>query len=68
MDNLNAFTVDVEDYFHVSAFERQVRRDEWDQYQCRIVGNTHRFCGCWDAIRSARRSSYWAGWPIGIPT
>jgi len=38
----NAFTVDVEDYFQVSAFEGQVRRDDWHQYACRVVQNTRR--------------------------
>ncbi len=39
---LNALTVDVEDYYHVSAFEQSVRRDSWDQYASRVVGNTQR--------------------------
>lgn len=39
---LNAFTVDVEDYFHVSAFETVVCRDEWDRYEVRVVANTRR--------------------------
>jgi len=39
---LNAFTVDVEDYFQVSAFEKQVRRDQWDRWESRVEANTHR--------------------------
>ncbi len=39
---LNAFTVDVEDYFQVSAFENHVRRDEWDHWESRVVPNTQR--------------------------
>ncbi|MGB5465724.1 MAG: polysaccharide deacetylase family protein, partial [Sedimenticolaceae bacterium] len=27
----NAMTVDVEDYFQVSAFERYIDRDAWDR-------------------------------------
>ena len=42
MDILNAFTVDVEDYFQVSAFEAQVRRDDWDHYHSRVEANTYR--------------------------
>jgi polysaccharide deacetylase family protein (PEP-CTERM system associated) len=38
---LNALTVDVEDYYHVSAFETCVRRDQWDQLESRVVGSTH---------------------------
>jgi polysaccharide deacetylase family protein (PEP-CTERM system associated) len=37
-----AFTVDVEDYFQVSAFEPHIRRDRWDRYESRVVSNTHR--------------------------
>jgi polysaccharide deacetylase family protein (PEP-CTERM system associated) len=39
---LNAFTVDVEDYFQVSAFEKHVHREAWDRYPCRVVDNTRR--------------------------
>lgn len=33
-------TVDVEDYFQVSAFENIINRDEWDNLECRVKGNT----------------------------
>ena len=39
---VNALTVDVEDYFHVSAFEGVVSREGWDRYQSRVVANTSR--------------------------
>ncbi len=39
---LSAFTVDVEDYFQVSAFESGIDRSEWDQFECRVVDNTLR--------------------------
>jgi len=39
---LNALTVDVEDYYHVSAFESVVRRESWNQYESRVENNTHR--------------------------
>jgi polysaccharide deacetylase family protein (PEP-CTERM system associated) len=38
----NAMTVDVEDYFQVSAFERYVSRDEWDRRECRVERNVDR--------------------------
>lgn len=41
-DRLHAFTVDVEDYFQVSAFERFIDRRTWDDYESRVVANTHR--------------------------
>jgi polysaccharide deacetylase family protein (PEP-CTERM system associated) len=34
--NRHFFTVDVEDYFHVSAFDSLVRRDEWGTFQDRV--------------------------------
>ncbi len=39
---LNALTIDVEDYYHVTAFESVVRREDWDRYESRVVPNTHR--------------------------
>jgi len=39
---VNAFTVDVEDYFQVTAFERQVPRHRWDEYPSRVAENTQR--------------------------
>lgn len=39
---LNALTVDVEDYFQVTAFEGVVDRDDWPVYPSRVENNTHR--------------------------
>ena len=39
---LNILTIDVEDYYHVSAFESEVRREDWDKYESRVVDNTKR--------------------------
>lgn len=36
----NALTIDVEDYYHVSAFESVVRFEDWDAYEGRIHQNT----------------------------
>lgn len=38
----NALTVDLEDYFHVSAYSGKVRREEWDSYPSRVAENTDR--------------------------
>jgi polysaccharide deacetylase family protein (PEP-CTERM system associated) len=38
----NAFTVDVEDYYHVSAFARIISSRQWDDYESHVVDNTHR--------------------------
>ncbi|MBE0547485.1 MAG: DUF3473 domain-containing protein [Rubrivivax sp.] len=38
----NALTIDVEDYFQVSAFAPYIRRDEWDARECRVEANVDR--------------------------
>ena len=38
----NALTIDVEDYFQVSAFAPYIRRDEWDLRECRVEANVDR--------------------------
>ena len=35
----NALTIDVEDYFQVSAFEHAIQRSDWDRSGHRIVAN-----------------------------
>ena len=39
---INAFTVDVEDYFQVEAFKSVVDPSGWDSRPSRVVGNTER--------------------------
>lgn len=41
----NALTIDVEDYFQVSAFAPYIRRDEWDSRECRVERNIDRILG-----------------------
>ena len=38
---INALTVDVEDYFHVSAFSSVISTNDWDNYESRVERNTH---------------------------
>ena len=38
----NALTIDVEDYFQVSAFAPYIRRSEWDSRECRVERNVGR--------------------------
>src|SRR5690606_10055456 len=35
----NAMTIDVEDYFQVSAFEPHIPRSAWDSLPCRVERN-----------------------------
>jgi polysaccharide deacetylase family protein (PEP-CTERM system associated) len=46
--HVNAMTVDVEDYFHVSAFESVVPRASWDSMESRVVANTERLLDLFD--------------------
>ena len=39
---LNAFTVDVEDYFQVQQLEDSIDRRHWDDCESRVVVNTLR--------------------------
>ena len=38
----NAFTVDVEDYYQVSAFADTVSKSDWKTHESRVERNTHR--------------------------
>lgn len=38
---LNAFTVDVEDYFQVEALSKVIKPDEWNKFNCRVEKNTN---------------------------
>ena len=46
---LNALTIDVEDYYHVSAFEAVVPMADWERYESRVEKNTHRILDLLDA-------------------
>ncbi len=39
---INAMTVDVEDYFQVSAFENHISREDWGRKDCRVERNMER--------------------------
>ena len=49
---LNALTVDVEDYYHVSAFESVISSDSWNRYESRVENNTLRILDLLDAYRT----------------
>ena len=39
---VNALSIDVEDYFQVSAFAPYIDRRQWDSLDCRVERNVHR--------------------------
>jgi polysaccharide deacetylase family protein (PEP-CTERM system associated) len=45
---INAFTVDVEDYYQVSGFETTIGRNAWDSFESRVVANTQRLLDLMD--------------------
>ena len=49
----NALTVDVEDYFHVSAFEGLIRPDQWDGFEQRVEANTRRILDLFEEFQLA---------------
>jgi len=44
----NALTVDVEDYFQVSAFAKNVKTSEWGNHESRVQRNTSRILDLFD--------------------
>jgi polysaccharide deacetylase family protein (PEP-CTERM system associated) len=58
---LNALTVDVEDYFHASAFDHVVSRASWPERESRVVANTHRLLELFNA-QPVRATFFILGW------
>jgi len=58
---VNAMTIDVEDYFHVSVFDGVVPRHQWDQLESRVVRNTERLLDLL-AEHDVRATFFVLGW------
>ena len=62
LDNrLNAMTVDVEDYFQVSAFESVLKPSDWPSIPLRVEENTHRLLDVF-AEHNAKSTFFTLGW------
>ena len=57
----NALTIDVEDYFHVSAFAPYIPRSDWDNQESRIERNVGRILELLDDY-DARATFFTLGW------
>lgn len=57
----NAMTVDVEDYFQVSAFEDHVQRGSWERTETRVERNVDRILELFDA-QDVRATFFTLGW------
>lgn len=58
---VNALTIDVEDYFQVSALAPHFPRTEWEQVPCRVERNVHRILQLLDE-HDARATFFVLGW------
>ena len=57
----NALTIDVEDYFQVSAFAPYIERSAWETTPCRIERNIDRVLGLLNE-RGAKATFFTLGW------
>ena len=57
----NALTIDVEDYFQVSAFASHIDRADWDKLPCRVERNVDTILAILDEHK-ARATCFTLGW------
>jgi polysaccharide deacetylase family protein (PEP-CTERM system associated) len=57
----NALTIDVEDYYHVAAFESVVSVADWDRYESRVEHNTEKILALLDDA-SVHATFFVLGW------
>ena len=57
----NAMTIDVEDYFQVSAFADHIARDSWPARECRVEANIERILAILEEA-GARGTFFTLGW------
>lgn len=57
----NAMTIDVEDYFQVSAFASAIPRASWEQRECRVERNMARILGMLDEA-GVKATFFTLGW------
>lgn len=58
---INALTVDVEDYFHVTAFADSLPRTSWESQEVRVERNTHVLLELFERYR-VRATFFALGW------
>jgi len=56
-----AMTVDVEDYFHVSAFEKNIKQSDWHNLPLRVEKNTYRLLELFEE-HNAKATFFVLGW------
>ncbi len=58
---INAFTIDVEDYYQVSGFEDVIPRERWRDHESRVLSNTYRFLEMLDEYQ-VKATFFVLGW------
>jgi polysaccharide deacetylase family protein (PEP-CTERM system associated) len=58
---LNALTIDVEDYYHVTGFESAIRVADWDHFESRVERNTQRLLDLLDTYHT-KATFFVLGW------
>jgi polysaccharide deacetylase family protein (PEP-CTERM system associated) len=58
---INAMTVDVEDYFHVSAFENTIAKADWEKTPLRVEQNTYRLLELFEK-HNVKSTFFTLGW------
>ena len=57
----NAMSVDVEDYFQVSAFEKQIEKSDWNNIPCRVEENIERILALFEQ-KEIKATFFTLGW------
>jgi polysaccharide deacetylase family protein (PEP-CTERM system associated) len=58
---INALTIDVEDYYMVSAFEDVIKFEDWHRYESRVERNTHKILDLLDEYQ-VKATFFVLGW------
>jgi polysaccharide deacetylase family protein (PEP-CTERM system associated) len=58
---VNAMTIDVEDYFHVSVFDTVIPRSRWEHLESRVSANTERLLGVFES-HGIKATFFVLGW------
>jgi polysaccharide deacetylase family protein (PEP-CTERM system associated) len=58
---VNALTIDIEEYYHVSGFANCVDRGDWDRFESRVGPSTERLLDCL-ATADIRATFFVLGW------
>lgn len=61
LNRISALTVDVEDYFHVAAFENNIKSSDWHKMPVRVEHNTYRLLELF-ATQQAQATFFMLGW------